>query len=267
MEHNEASGDAELAVDYGPVSWEGRSVFVAGGGRGIGAAVARHLGALGASVVVADLEESWAAEVAEQVVGAGGVASSVAVDVTSLAGCRAAITYAAEQHGRVHSLISTVGWSDTTMFLDETEDYWQRIVAINLMGVVNISRAAVEHMRDHGGGSIVLTSSDAGKVGTTGETVYAGAKAGVIGFTKSLAREVARYGIRVNATSPGPTATPLLLAQSHQGVVEKMVRAIPLRRIAEPIEQARVAVFLASDAASYVTGQTLSVSGGLTMGS
>jgi NAD(P)-dependent dehydrogenase (short-subunit alcohol dehydrogenase family) len=225
------------------------------------------LAGLGADITVGDLVEDAAAETAELVRAMGRRASAVALDITDWQSCQDAVAFAVSEHGSMHSMISTVGWSDTTFFVDEDPAYWRKIIDINLLGSVHISRAAVDHMRENGGGSIVLTSSDAGKVGTTGETVYAGAKAGVIGFVKSLAREVARYDIRVNAISPGPTDTALLRAQSHQGVVDKMVRTIPMRRMAQPEEQADAIIYFASDQSSFVTGQTLSVSGGLTMSS
>jgi NAD(P)-dependent dehydrogenase (short-subunit alcohol dehydrogenase family) len=249
------------------MNWQGKSAVVAGGGSGIGQAVAVELANSGATVVIGDLNVGHAQEVAKRIASAGGRAVATHLDVTSLDSCRDIFRTSMEAFGRADALISTAGWSDTTWFLDETEEYWDRVLRINLTGAIYASRAAVEHMRESGHGSIVLTSSDAGKVGTSGETVYAAAKAGVIGFVKSLAREVSRYGIRVNAISPGPTETPLLRAQSHGDLISRMVKNIPMRRVGLAHEQAKVAVFLASDDASYVTGQTVSVSGGLTMSS
>ncbi len=195
----------------------------------------------------------------------GGVVSEHVCDVTDFGQTDALIESVLREHGGVDIVASTVGWSDTTFFADEDDEYWQKIVRINLMGSIYLCRSALRVFSAQKSGSIVLTSSDAGKVGTLGETVYAAAKAGVIGFVKSLAREVARDGVRVNAISPGPTDTPLLRAQSDQHVIDKMVRAVPLKRMGTAEEQAAPVVFLGSDAASYVTGQTLSVSGGLTM--
>ena len=163
--------------------------------------------------------------------------------------------------------MSTVGWTDISFFAGETPEYWRRVLDLNLFASIALVHAVLPYMSSRKSGSIVLTSSDAGKVGTMGETVYAAAKAGIIGFVKSLARETARDKIRVNAVSPGPTDTPLLRGQMDDIVVERMVKAVPMKRIGTPREQANVAVFLASDASSFITGQTISVSGGLTMSS
>lgn len=237
---------------------------VAGGGSGIGRASAVLFAECNARVVVADRNLAGAQESAQLVEKAGGEAIAVEFDITDRTQCELLVATAVERFGQVDVMASTVGWSDTTFFSQEDDEYWDRIITINLLGSIYFARAALDHMAGRGG-VIVLTSSDAGKVGTMGETVYAAAKAGVIGFVKSLAREVARDGIRVNAISPGPTDTPLLRSQSDQNVIDKMVRAVPLKRMGTAEEQAGPIVFLASDLAGYVTGQTLSVSGGLTM--
>lgn len=246
---------------------ENTTVVVAGGGSGIGRATAELFAAHGANVVVADKNLDSAEETADLVEKAGTSALAVQFDITRRADSERLVDEAVRKFGPVSTMTSTVGWSDTTFFVDEDEEYWERIISINLTGAIYFSRCAVDHMRANGGGSIVLTSSDAGKVGTLGETVYAAAKAGVIGFVKSLAREVARDNIRVNAVSPGPTDTPLLRSQSDRNVIEKMVRAVPLKRMGTPEEQAAPIVFLATEGAGYITGQTLSISGGLTMSS
>lgn len=239
--------------------------LVVGGGSGIGRATAQLFSSQGAQVVVADIDLETAKGTVSEIQRAGGVAEAVACDVTSFSSCTSLVAEGIAAFGQIDILASTVGWSDTTFFATEDEAYWRRIVEINYLGAVFLCRAVLDGMIERRSGSIVLTSSDAGKVGTMGETVYAGAKAGVIGFVKSLARETARDGIRVNAISPGPTDTPLIRAQADQDVIAKMVRAVPLKRMGTAEEQANAIVFLASDAASYITGQTLSVSGGLTM--
>lgn len=244
---------------------DGKVALVAGGGSGIGRATAQVFARNGAKVAVADMNLKGAHETAELVAGEGGEAIPLEFDITRRAECEGVVQATLDHYGTVDMLASTVGWSDTTFFVDETEEYWDRITRINLLGAVYLTRAVLDHMQQQRSGSIVLTSSDAGKVGTMGETVYAAAKAGVIGFVKSLAREIARHNLRINAISPGPTDTPLLRAQSDQHVIERMIRAVPLKRMGQPEEQANAIVFLASDAASYITGQTLSVSGGLTM--
>lgn len=247
------------------MNFEGRVALVVGGGSGIGQATAELFAAHGAGVAIADIDKDGLERTAQLVAAHGVEPSRHACDITEQAQTEALIDAALAQHGRIDMVVSTVGWSDTTFFMQEDADYWRRIIDINLMGAIYLSRAALRVLSPQKSGSIVLTSSDAGKVGTMGETVYAAAKAGVIGFVKSLAREAARDGIRINAISPGPTDTPLLRAQSDQHVIDKMVRAVPLKRMGTAVEQAAPIVFLASDDAGYITGQTLSVSGGLTM--
>jgi NAD(P)-dependent dehydrogenase (short-subunit alcohol dehydrogenase family) len=247
------------------VNCNGKVAIVVGGGSGIGRATAELFAAQGASVAVADVNKSGAAETAEMLRSSGAQVSEHVCDITRPEQVDLLVSEALEAHGRLDIVTSTVGWSDTTFFAQEDEAYWRKIVDINLMGSIFLCRSALRVFSEQKSGSIVLTSSDAGKVGTMGETVYAAAKAGVIGFVKSLAREIARDGIRINAISPGPTDTPLLRSQSDQHVIEKMIKAVPLKRMGTAAEQAGPIVFLASDAASYITGQTLSVSGGLTM--
>jgi 2-hydroxycyclohexanecarboxyl-CoA dehydrogenase len=166
--------------------------------------------------------------------------------------------------GRLDVLVNAAGWDRLEPFLENEPEFWERIVNLNYLGPVRVSRAFLPAMIDAGGGAIVNVASDAGRVGSTGETVYAGAKGGVIAFSKSLAREMARHGIRVNCVSPGPTDTPLFrsLPEKMQVALE---RAIPLQRLARPEEVADAILFFASDRSAFCTGQVLSVSGGLTM--
>jgi NAD(P)-dependent dehydrogenase (short-subunit alcohol dehydrogenase family) len=247
------------------VDSKGKVAIVVGGGSGIGRSTAELFAANGAGVAIADINKAGVAESAELLRSSGVKVSEHICDITNPDQTDLLISEAVEVHGRIDMVTSTVGWSDTTFFAEEDEKYWRKIIDINLMGSIFLCRSALRVLSEQKSGSIVLTSSDAGKVGTMGETVYAAAKAGVIGFVKSLAREIARDGIRINAISPGPTDTPLLRAQSDQHVIDKMIRAVPLKRMGTAVEQAAPIVFLASDAASYITGQTLSVSGGLTM--
>jgi 2-hydroxycyclohexanecarboxyl-CoA dehydrogenase len=168
------------------------------------------------------------------------------------------------EFGPATALVNTVGWDRIEPFLDNTPAYWDQILGLNLLGPIRVTRAFLDGMIAAGGGTIVNVASDAGRVGSTGETVYAGAKGGVIAFTKSLAREMARHSIRVNCVCPGPTDTPLFRAQPVK-MQEALERAIPMKRLAQPSEVADAIAFLASGRSSFITGQVLSVSGGLTM--
>jgi 2-hydroxycyclohexanecarboxyl-CoA dehydrogenase len=163
--------------------------------------------------------------------------------------------------------VNCAGWDRVEPFLESTEETWDRVIAVNLKGVISCTRAVLDGMVERRAGAIVSISSDAGRVGSSGEVVYSGAKAGIIGFSKAVAREVARYGIRVNVVCPGPTDTPMMDATkaANPRLGEALVKAIPFRRLARPDEIAAAVAFFASDETSYVTGQTLSVSGGLTM--
>jgi NAD(P)-dependent dehydrogenase (short-subunit alcohol dehydrogenase family) len=243
----------------------GKVAIVVGGGSGIGRATAELFAAHGSAVAVADINKDGLAETAENLRSSRARVSEHVCDITNPDQTDMLVNEVLHEHGRLDMVTSTVGWSDTTFFAQEDETYWRKIIDINLMGSIFLCRSALRVLSEQKSGSIVLTSSDAGKVGTMGETVYAAAKAGVIGFVKSLAREISRDGIRINAISPGPTDTPLLRAQSDQHVIDKMIKAVPLKRMGTAMEQAAPIVFLASDGASFITGQTLSVSGGLTM--
>ncbi|WP_326686179.1 SDR family oxidoreductase [Streptomyces sp. NBC_01795] len=244
---------------------EPKRALVVGAGSGIGRATALRLAEQGVTTAAADLNSEAAQELAEKhenIVALG----DVSWDATDPEACERMLEEAVGVLGRVDHVISTVGWTAITPFLEESPEYWRRIIDVNLMSSIYLSAAAGRVLRDHGG-SIVLTSSEAGTVGTSGETVYSAAKAGVIALVKSLAREWARHGIRVNAVAPGITATPLLESQGGDSLLAGIVRHVPLRRAGEPEEIAAALAFMALDDASYITGQTLCVGGGLTMGS
>ncbi|OZE87970.1 NAD(P)-dependent oxidoreductase [Rhodococcus sp. 15-2388-1-1a] len=242
-----------------------------GAGSGIGRASAIELAGAGVRVVAADLNAQSVAALAAEVDGIIDLGQSW--NATDPEACDALVAAAVEAVGHLDTVVSTVGWTAITKFLDESPDYWRRIIDVNLMSAIYLSAAAGRVMKDSGG-SIVLTSSEAGTVGTSGEAVYSAAKAGIIALVKSLAREWARFGIRVNAVAPGITATPLLEEQglvsgdgADGGVLGSILRGVPMRRAGEPSEIAAAIAYLAGDGASYVTGQTLCVGGGLTMGS
>ena len=172
----------------------------------------------------------------------------------------------AERLGPIDVLVNNAGWDRIEPFVDSQPETWDRVLAINLRGPIAVTRAVLDPMIERGRGRIVSIASDAGRVGSTGEAVYSGAKAGIMGFSRTLAREVARFGINVNTVCPGPTNTPLLQAEAeHNPKLAGLARAIPFGRPAEPAEIAAAVAFLASDDAAFITGQALSVSGGLTM--
>ena len=249
------------------MTFTGKVAVVVGGASGIGAEVARGIASSGGEVVILDIKEDLALTVAQEIASVGGTASVVRVDVTSPDSVKAAATAVLEHNEKVDVLATTVGWNVHSYFMEQDEGFWEKTVQINLMGQVRLVHAFLPAMKSAGGGSIVVTASDAGRVGTNGETIYAAAKAGVIGFTKSLAREVTRFGIRINCVSPGPTDTELFreATSTQPHIAEAITKGIPMRRLARPQEQADAIMFLASDAASYITGQTLSVNGGLNM--
>jgi 2-hydroxycyclohexanecarboxyl-CoA dehydrogenase len=167
--------------------------------------------------------------------------------------------------GIPHVLVNCAGWDEARPFIETEPAFWHRVVGINLLGVVAVTHAFLQAMIEAGrGGRIVNVASDAARVGSSGETVYAGAKGGVVAFTKSVARETARYGITANAVCPGPTDTPLFRAQPER-LQETLLKAVPMRRLAKPEDVAHAICFLASERSAYITGQVLSVSGGLTM--
>ena len=243
---------------------EGKVAFVTGAASGIGRATALRLGEEGARVAAADLNAEGAAATAAAI---GRDAVGLALDVTDTASVRAAVAEAERRLGAIDILVNCAGWDKVEPFLDNTEETWDRVLDINLKGVIRCTRVVLDGMISRGSGCIVSVSSDAGRVGSSGEVVYSGAKAGIIGFSKGVARETARHGLRVNVVCPGPTNTPLMEATSRANprLGEALVKAIPFRRLAEPHEIAAAVVFLASGDAAFITGQTLSVSGGLTM--
>ena len=242
----------------------GKVALVTGAGRGIGKAIATRLAAEGAKVAVADIDPVTAAATAAEI-GQGAIA--VTMDVTDGASIRDAVAETAKRLGPIDVLVNNAGWDKIEPFVKSQEETWDRVIAINLKGPIRCARAVLDSMIERRSGKIVSIGSDAGRVGSTGEAVYSAAKAGVIGFGRTLAREVARYGINVNVVCPGPTNTPLL--QETVGGNEKLMaslkQAIPLGRTGEPDDLAAAVAFLASDDAGFTTGQTLSVSGGLSM--
>ena len=242
--------------------------MVTGAARGIGAAIAAGLAGAGATVAVCDLDEAGAVAVADEVAGQSGVKSAgVRLDVADGASVRAAVARVREVLGEVDVLVNNAGIDVIEPFVDSREATWDRLLAVNLKGPIQCAHAVVPGMLERGHGRIVNIASDAGRVGSSGEVVYSAAKGGVIAFTKALARETAAKGVSVNCVCPGPTETALLgqVAEASPKVYAALSRAVPMRRTAVPADIAPAVVFLAGAGAGYITGQTLSVSGGLTM--
>src|SRR5437588_1184078 len=245
---------------------EGKPALVTGGASGIGAATARRLAAEGVRAPIADLDRAGARDVAGELDGA-----AVEMDVADAGSARAGVAAAADAVGRLEVVVNDAGNDRFGWFTATGEDMWDVVLGVNLRGVLACTHAVLPSMHERGRGVIVNVASEAGRVGSQGSATYSAAKAGVIGFTKAIARESARYGVRCNAVAPGPIDTPLLNAAPVQlgelgaRLRQGMIDATALRRIGQPDEVAAVIAFLASDEASYVTGQTLNVSGGLSM--
>ena len=240
---------------------EDKIAIVTGAGQGIGQAIARKLAAEGATVVVTDLDEASAIQTADALPGA----VAIRADVSDRQAVQAMADRVVQQFGRIDVLVNNAGWDKASPFVDSDPADWDRAIAINLYGVLHTCKAVLPLMAARGGGAVVNLGSDAGRVGSSGEAVYSAAKGGVIAFTKSLAREMARHQVRVNCVCPGPTDTALFASFAGPKLREALTKAIPFRRLGQPTDVANVVAFLASDEASFVTGQTVSVSGGLTM--
>ncbi len=239
---------------------KGKTAVITGAASGIGLATAQTLAAAGASVVLGDINVAGGEQAVSQLKAAGHNATFMPLDITD----DAAVARFRDAAGEVDVLVNVAGWSKIEAFVNTTPDLWQKLIDLNYTGTLRVVHAFLPQMIARASGKIVNVASDAGRAGSGGEAVYAGSKGAVIAFTKSLARETARYKLNVNCVCPGPTDTPLL-ASIPDKQREALMRAIPFRRFAQPSDVANAILFFASDRASYLTGQVLSVSGGLTM--
>jgi 2-hydroxycyclohexanecarboxyl-CoA dehydrogenase len=254
----------------GLIDMVGKVALVTGGARGIGRGIVAALAGAGAHVAVADVRADLAEQTASEIAGETRVCvASFKTDVADLAEVRETTDRVLQTFGRIDVLINNAGWDELKPFLHTTPEFWDKIIAINYKSVLNACYAVLPHMVARKTGTVVSISSDAGRVGSLGEAVYAGTKAGIIAFSRTLAREHARDNIRLNVVCPGPTQTPLVEEMQQQEfggrVLGRMEQYVPLRRLGRPEDIAPMVVFLASDAAGFITGQVISVSGGLTM--
>lgn len=247
---------------------KGKTVIVTGGGRGIGAAIAAGLADEGANVAIADIDEATAGKIAAEVAGKGVKSIAVATDVTDPASVAAMVERVESEFGPVDVLVNNAAKLPVFLtFIEEknsgqTDDFWTKVVDVCYHGVINCTAAVIEGMTERGYGKIVNMASDAGKVGEPRQAVYAGAKGAIIAFTKSIAKETGRYGINVNAVCPSMTKTEAVSAMLSEEFEKRVVKAYPMRRLGEPEDIANLVLFLASDRASWITGQAVSVNGG-----
>ncbi len=249
---------------------KGRTAIVTGGGSGIGEAICHRLAEAGVNIAIFDRDRDGADRVAEGLLEYGVSTHVEHLDISDLAAVTLAVARTEKVLGSVEVLVNNAGWDKMTSFLATDEDLRDKVIATNLKGPINVIHVVATNMERRKFGRIVSISSDAGRVGSSGQGVYSACKAGVIALSKTLARELARSGILLNVVCPGPTKTPMMsegIAGEGEArdILDRMARVIPLRRMGEPQDMAGIVAFLASDEASYITGQVISVSGGLTM--
>ena len=247
-----------------------RVALVSGGARGIGAAIARRLAADGMATIITDIRADAAQAQADAITQAGDRAVAVGMDIRSAESVADGVAAAREAFGEIDVLVNVAGWDELKPFIETDEAFWQEVLEVNFKGGLRLTRALLPAMIERRWGRVINISSDAGRVGSSLESVYAGAKGAIISFTKTIARETARMGVTANVVCPGPTDTEMLqdVAAAHPDadkVLERLARAVPMKRLGRPEDIAAAVGFFAGEDAGYITGQTLSVSGGLTM--
>ena len=245
-------------------------VLITGAGSGLGRGMALRLAAAGAQVMILDLNLSGAQETVAQIEAQGGRARAYELDISDYAACQAVVANIQDQLGSVDVLVNNAGWDEAMPFLETDSELWHKIVNINLYGPLNMHHVTLPLMLAQGGGKVINIASDAGRVGSSGEAVYSACKGGIIAFSKTLAREVARRGVIINNVCPGPSDTPLFDSFAGEGeagekLKASLARSIPLKRLGTADDIAGIVTFLASAEADFIVGQTISVSGGLTM--
>ena len=241
----------------------GKTALVTGGASGIGRATVMEFARSGATVICLDVNAERGTQLLRDAATTNFVVEFDAVDLADGDAVRRCVVEVLKRHPSIDILVNAAGWSDIQPFMENPPDFMDRVIAVNLNGMLHLTQALLPAIIASGHGKIVNVASDAGRVGSSGETTYAAAKGGVIAFTKSLAREVARHSINVNCVCPGPTDTPMLQTRPEK-LKEAFLRAIPFKRFAQPQEIADAIVFFAGPRSDYITGQVLSVSGGLT---
>lgn len=249
---------------------DGKVAVVTGGGNGIGLAISRRLAEEGCGLGILDIDPTAARAACAAIESIGGKAVPMVADITDQSAVKAAIDEFSATGHTIDILVNNAGWDRFGPFVSQPQEVWRRAININLIGMMNVIQVALPAMIARGGGRVVNIASDAGRVGSAGESAYAAAKGGVIAFTKSIAREVASKSISVNVVCPGPTETNMMAdviasSSSPEKLREALLRIIPMRRFGQPADIVGLVAFLSSDDAAYITGQVMSVSGGLTM--
>jgi 2-hydroxycyclohexanecarboxyl-CoA dehydrogenase len=256
--------------EIGVIGLRGKVALVTGAAGGIGRAICARFIQEGIQVIATDIDSGSLAKMAEELGGAGAQLRPLVLDITNFKAVAAAVAAVIDEFGRIDILVNNAGWDSIAPFLETAPELWDKVIAINLKGPLNLHSTVLPHMIGAGRGKVVNIASDAARVGSSGESVYSACKGGVIAFTKSLARECARNNIRLNVVCPGPTDTPLLRSFAGAGeygrkIHDSLQRAIPVQRLGQPSDLPGMIAFLASDDADFITGQVISVSGGLTM--